>query len=233
MASPFPISDTPQCHRSAGAATHHTCVVQRTRACTRSFEGFFKEPVHESAAENFRVRNVRVLYYLEDDSMQVSEPKEENSGIPQGVFIKRHRIPKPDAAGDEVIAVFPRAAPGCLLSDLALQFYTYNDLSVNVEIKIYGRTFRLTDADPFTRVSNYGRLINVSLWSCLFCCCFLCVCLKHELCRTFTSNTSPPRSARGKTALIIRTLPCAKRRNFSPRPRYKAPAMPSCSAYPV
>lgn len=96
-----------------------------------SFEGFFKEPVHESAAENFRVRNVRVLYYLEDDSMQVSEPKEENSGIPQGVFIKRHRIPKPDAAGDE--------------------FYTYNDLSVSVEIKIYGRTFRLTDADPFTR----------------------------------------------------------------------------------
>ena len=54
------------------------------------FEGFFKEPVHESAAENFRVRKIKVYYYLEDDSMQVSEPKEENSGIPQASFIKRH-----------------------------------------------------------------------------------------------------------------------------------------------
>ena len=64
----------------------------------RRFEAFFKEPVHESAAENFRIRKCVVLYYLEDDSMQVSEPKVENSGIPQGVFIKRHRIPKPDEA---------------------------------------------------------------------------------------------------------------------------------------
>ena len=30
--------------------------------------------------------------------LQISEPKVENSGIPQGVFIKRHRIPKPDEA---------------------------------------------------------------------------------------------------------------------------------------
>ena len=94
------------------------------------FEGFFKEPVHESAAENFRVRRIKVYYYLEDDSMQVSEPKEENSGIPQGVFIKRHRIPKPDSATG---------------------FYTYNDLNVGVELTMYGRTFRLIDADPFTR----------------------------------------------------------------------------------
>ena len=33
------------------------------------FEGFFKEPVHESSAENFRVRKIKVYYYLEDDSM--------------------------------------------------------------------------------------------------------------------------------------------------------------------
>jgi hypothetical protein len=65
--------------------------------------------VHESANENFRVRNVRVLYYLEDDSMQVSEPKEENSGIPQGVFIKRHRVPKPDSDGSAVRVLFLRS----------------------------------------------------------------------------------------------------------------------------
>ena len=64
------------------------------------FEGYFKEPVHESPTENFRIRNIRLLYYLDDDSMQVSEPKEENSGIPQGVFIKRHRVPKPGSASE-------------------------------------------------------------------------------------------------------------------------------------
>ena len=64
------------------------------------FEGYFKEPVHESPTESFRIRNIRVLYYLDDDSMQVSEPKEENSGIPQGVFIKRHRVPKPGSASE-------------------------------------------------------------------------------------------------------------------------------------
>jgi hypothetical protein len=37
------------------------------------------------------------------------------------------------------------------LTFLDAQFYTYNDLNVGNELKIYGRTFRLIDADPFTR----------------------------------------------------------------------------------
>jgi hypothetical protein len=144
------------------------------------FEGFFKEPVHESAAENFRVRKIRVLYYLEDDSMQISEPKEENSGIPQGVFIKRHRIPKPDSpsgvrpsppppvtawvmggpdwrdgrtlasSSSACVRVLMLTCPASPLN--TPQFYTYNDLDVGLELTIYSRTFRLIDADPFTRV---------------------------------------------------------------------------------
>jgi hypothetical protein len=65
------------------------------------FNCYFKEAVNESRLENFRIRNCVLYYYLEDDSMHVSEPKVENSGIPQGerkgtVFLKRHRVPKPD-----------------------------------------------------------------------------------------------------------------------------------------
>ena len=33
--------------------------------------------------ENFRVRKVIILFYLEDNSCQVVEPKEDNSGLPQ------------------------------------------------------------------------------------------------------------------------------------------------------
>eukprot|EP01047_Picozoa_sp_COSAG01_P066894 COSAG01_NODE_9329_length_2482_cov_2.609316_3_plen_74_part_00 len=39
----------------------------------------------------------------------------------------------------------------------APQFYTYNDLNVGLELTIYSRTFRLIDADPFTRVRACAR----------------------------------------------------------------------------
>ena len=45
--------------------------------------GYFKEAVTESPTENYRVRKVVVLFYLEDNSCQVVEPKEDNSGLPQ------------------------------------------------------------------------------------------------------------------------------------------------------
>lgn len=46
------------------------------------FQGYFKEAVVESALENYRVRKVIIFYYLEDNSVSITEPKLENSGIP-------------------------------------------------------------------------------------------------------------------------------------------------------
>ena len=40
--------------------------------------------------------------------MHVAEPKMENSGIPQGVFIKRHRIPK---ASFEIVSHLYSSSP--------------------------------------------------------------------------------------------------------------------------
>jgi hypothetical protein len=45
--------------------------------------GYFKESVVESAVENWRVRRVVIYYYLEDDSIHVAEPRQDNSGLPQ------------------------------------------------------------------------------------------------------------------------------------------------------
>jgi hypothetical protein len=92
------------------------------------FYGYFKEAVFSSPIENFRVRKCVVYYYLEDDSVHIAEPKIENSGIPQGVFIKRHRVPKSNN-----------------------EFVNLNDLYIGAELSIYGRIFRLTDCDDFTR----------------------------------------------------------------------------------
>lgn len=47
------------------------------------FYGYFQEAVTESNIENHRVRKVVLYYYLADDSIQVAEPKQDNSGIPQ------------------------------------------------------------------------------------------------------------------------------------------------------
>lgn len=58
--------------------THAVCNKQVLR-----FYGFFKESVVESNIENHRVRKVILYYYLEDDSMHIAEPRQDNSGIPQ------------------------------------------------------------------------------------------------------------------------------------------------------
>ena len=55
------------------------------------FYAYFKEGVDESYQENYRIRKCIIYYYLEDDSIHVAEPKQENSGIPQGVFLKRQQ----------------------------------------------------------------------------------------------------------------------------------------------
>lgn len=44
---------------------------------TLRFYGYYKETVNDSPVENYRVRPIELLYYLEDDSMMVVEPKVE------------------------------------------------------------------------------------------------------------------------------------------------------------
>lgn len=92
------------------------------------FYAYFKEAVHESPSEADRVRKCTVQFFLVDGTAMVIEHREENSGIPQGTFVKRHRIPKP--SGDP---------------------YDWTDLVVGGEITIYGRTLRIVDCDAFTR----------------------------------------------------------------------------------
>ena len=96
------------------------------------FSAYFQEAVTESANEFYRVRRVKILYYLEDHSIQVTEPTSQDAGYPQGDFLKRHRVP-----------VDPEAADS--------DFLTLHDISIGKEINFYGRTMRVYDCDDFTR----------------------------------------------------------------------------------
>jgi len=108
--------------------------VENDRKVLRFF-GYFKESVVESSSENHRIRKIILYYYLEDDSMHLAEPRQDNSGIPQGVFIKRHKITREDGS-----------------------FVTPSDLSVGSTVTLYGRTCFLVDCDSFTRQYYQDKL---------------------------------------------------------------------------
>ncbi|CAM9971593.1 unnamed protein product, partial [Discosporangium mesarthrocarpum] len=94
------------------------------------FDAYFKEAVDESPLENHRVRKCKILVYLEDSSMQIDEIHQENSGIPQGTFVKRHQIP------------YPEGKEGC---------YTAEDMEIGGTVDVYGRRFHIVDANMATR----------------------------------------------------------------------------------
>ncbi len=95
-----------------------------------NFKVYFQEPVVEDRNENFRVRRCILYFYLEDDTVHIIENRVENSGIPQGVFLKRHKLPvqgKQDTT------------------------HKWTDFCLGMNLNVYGRIFRIVDCDEFTR----------------------------------------------------------------------------------
>lgn len=56
------------------------------------FLAYTKEHVVESRLENYRNRLVEIYYFLVDKSIMITEPKQVDSGVPQGAFFKRKAI---------------------------------------------------------------------------------------------------------------------------------------------
>lgn len=113
------------------------------------FDAYFREAVHEKRDENYRIRKCTIFFYLEDDSIQVTEHRVKNSGIPQGTLIRRHRIPKPNHGQPTETE----------------EFYTSEDFNVGVTIDLYSRMFVITDCDDFTNhfLSKLGVQVNGSI----------------------------------------------------------------------
>ena len=105
-----------------------------------TFGAYFKEPVYESPDEPYRVRRLVISYFLEDHTSLISEPRVENSGLPQGPFVKRHQIPN---------------------EKTGKPFY-FTDFGIGQEISVYGRTMRVFEIDDFTRHFLTDQGISVS-----------------------------------------------------------------------
>jgi len=94
------------------------------------FYGFFKESVVESPMENYRVRKLEIFFYLEDNSISITEPKLMNSGIPQGAFLKRQKV---------------------LRSDGSSKHLTVKDFKIGSEVHIFGKNILICGCDQYTR----------------------------------------------------------------------------------
>mmetsp|Transcript_8349 Transcript_8349/g.12451 ORF Transcript_8349/g.12451 Transcript_8349/m.12451 type:complete len:635 (-) Transcript_8349:293-2197(-) len=102
--------------------------------CT--FIAFFTENFEKTIGE--QSRKVHIKFHLEDNTIEVVEPRVENSGSINGQFLKRHQVPKPKF----------------LVSEGDLPYYTIEDFySAGVEIEMYNRVFVIVDCDDATK--NY------------------------------------------------------------------------------
>ena len=110
-----------------------------TGLTTLSFDAYFRETVNESRLENFRVRRCKIVYYLEDNSLQIDELRTENSGMAQGSFVKRHRIPRNSSSSSNSSTT---SAEG---------FLGPEDFVIGQTVLIYGRRFQITDANESTK----------------------------------------------------------------------------------
>ncbi len=105
------------------------------------FYGYFKESVVELKVEHSRIRKLTLYYYLVDDSINITEEREMNSGIPQGAFLKRGKVKKD-----------------------AVSYMNFKDLRVGDSICIYGKYIRLYDCDDYTR--EYYNGLGMSQPTC-------------------------------------------------------------------
>ncbi|XP_076024088.1 EF-hand domain-containing protein 1-like [Genypterus blacodes] len=104
------------------------------------FLAYFKEQVQNSTQEVWRVRPVNIYYYLEDDTMEVYEPKVENSGLLQGKRTQRRPMPKSEHG----------------------EYYHWRDLNLAVDLEVCGFTYHITQCDTFTKefMERGGMILN-------------------------------------------------------------------------
>lgn len=94
-----------------------------------TFRAFFRQSVVESPLEHYRIRQVNIIYFLEDDTITVMEPRTLNSGLDQGRLIRRAKIPK-TTSGD---------------------YWHWKDFAIGKDVAFNGIAFHIVDCDTFTR----------------------------------------------------------------------------------
>lgn len=90
--------------------------------------GYYREAVNDSAEEQMRDRFLSLLLYVADNTIEVVEAKQVNSGLPQGTVIKR-----------------------CALTDESGERVSFSHLLPGNSFTVFSKTIRICAVDRFTR----------------------------------------------------------------------------------
>lgn len=95
------------------------------------FFAYFREEITESQDEEQRVRYVRICVFLTDNTIMIEEHRIRNSGMEQGVILRRMRALNPNVSpfGSQYIA---------------------SDFKVGINVEIYGIVYHIYSCDKFT-----------------------------------------------------------------------------------
>ena len=114
------------------------------------FLAYVREPVYESAVERVRIRKLGITFYTQDGSISINEARQQNSGISQGQFLARQKVPKDGAAG---ATITDSGAPAGL--------FTEDDLFIGNTVNIYGRDITITGMTAATRAYFAEKGVSV------------------------------------------------------------------------
>jgi hypothetical protein len=92
------------------------------------FYAYFKQEMDQSPKETFTFRKTELLYFLEDNTIQIIEPVVPNSGMMQGTFLRRQKVP--------------------LSSE---EFLSFHHFDIGNILPIFAREFHIYDCDECTR----------------------------------------------------------------------------------
>jgi EF-hand domain-containing protein 1 len=87
--------DAKQQQKLASKTGPNTNLVTKPKYVFKFF-AYFIEEIKYDPTESQRVRKVTISYFTEDKTIQINEPKTDNSGLVQGRILRRARAPKAD-----------------------------------------------------------------------------------------------------------------------------------------
>jgi EF-hand domain-containing protein 1 len=131
------------------------------------FIGYFFETNPKNLNEPLRTRKVDILYYLADDTIEIIEPKINNSGAIQGRILKRQRVPRSGSMARQPSTKAIRALsrqksrssrlpplpnPGANeITSSNVSYISKEDFYAGAEVTIYQTKYLIADCDNATK----------------------------------------------------------------------------------
>jgi len=127
-------------------------VCNDSRVCR--FLAYFTEEAPENLTTPIRSRQVEIVFYLADDTVEISEPRVQNSGLSQGKVLRRHQVPKPGPGKERASTPSPLSTG----ERGKVPVFTIADVYAGAELNIYNRIYTVIDCDQATR--KYLESVN-------------------------------------------------------------------------